>query len=44
MTVTVLKSYLEKKQPKIISYRDDLGKFSNNDFRTQILRDFSSLH
>ena len=44
MTVTVLKSYLEKKQPKIISYRDDFGKFSNNDFRTQILRDFSSLH
>ena len=32
ITVTVLKSYLEKKQPKIISYRD-----SNNDFRTQIL-------
>ena len=43
MTVTVLKSYLEKKQPKIISYRD-FGKFSNNDFRTQILRDFSTLH
>ena len=41
MTVSVLKSYLEKKQPKIISYRDDFGKFSNNDFRTQILRDFS---
>ena len=44
MTVTVFKSYLEKKQPKIISYRDDFGKFSNNNFRTQILRDFSSLH
>ena len=43
MTVTVLKSYLEKKQRKIIPYRD-LGKFSNNDFRTQILRDFSTLH
>ena len=43
MTVTVLKSYLEKKQRKIISYRD-LGKFSNNDFRTQILRDVSTLH
>ena len=39
MTVTVLKSYLEKKQPKIMSYRD-FGKFSNNDFRTQILLDF----
>ena len=43
MTVTVLKSYLGKKQPKIVSYRD-FGKFSNNDFRTQILRDFSTLH
>ena len=43
MTVTVLKSYLEKKQPKIISYRV-FRKFSNNDFRTQILRDFSTLH
>ena len=43
MAVTVLKSYLKKKQPKIISYRD-FGKFSNNDFRTQILRDFSTLH
>ena len=40
--VTVLKSYLKKKQPKIISYRD-FGKFQNNDFRTQILRDFSIL-
>ena len=35
MTVNVLKSYLEKKQPNIISYRD-FGKFSNKDFRTQI--------
>ena len=43
MTVTVLKSYLEKKQRKIISYRD-FGKFSNNDFRTQLLRDVSTLH
>ena len=43
MTVTVLKSYLKKKQPRIISYRD-FGKFSKNDFRTQILRDFSTLH
>ena len=43
MTVTVLKSYLEKKQPKMISYRD-FGKFSNNYFRTQILRDFLTLH
>ena len=34
---------MKKKQPKIISYRD-FGKFSNNDFRTQILRDFSTLH
>ena len=42
MTVTVLKSNLEKKQRKIISYRD-LGKFSNNDFRTQILRDFKKI-
>ena len=39
---TVLKSYLKKKQPKIISYRD-FGKFQNNDFRTQILQDFSTL-
>ena len=44
MTVTVLKSHLEKKQPKIISYRDFPGKFRNNDFRTQILRNFSTLH
>ena len=36
ITVTILKSYLEKKQRKIIFYRD-FGKFSNNDFRTQIL-------
>ena len=43
MTVTVLKKYLEKKQPNIISYRD-FGKFPNNDFRTQILWDFSNLH
>ena len=43
MTVTVLQSYLEKKQLKIISYRD-FGKFPNNDFKTQILRDFSTLH
>ena len=42
MTVTVPKSYLEKKQPKITSYRD-FGKFLNNDFRTQILRDFLTL-
>ena len=42
-TVTVLKSCLEKKQPKIMSYRD-FGKFSNNDFRTQILPDLSTLH
>ena len=33
MTVNALKSYLKKKQPKIISY-GDFGKFSNNDFRT----------
>ena len=33
-----LKTYL-----KIISYKD-FRKFSNNDFRTQILRDFSTLH
>ena len=43
MTVTVLKSYLKKKQPKIIFYRD-FGKFSNNDFKTQLLRDFSTPH
>ena len=43
ITVTALKSYLEKKQPKIISYRN-FGKFSNNDLKTQILRDFSTLH
>ena len=43
ITVAVLKSYLEKKQPKIISCRN-FGKFSNNDFRTQPLRDFSTLH
>ena len=36
ITVAILKSYLEKKQRKIIFYRD-FGKFSNNDFRTQIL-------
>ena len=43
MTVTVINSYLEKKQRKIISYRV-FGKFSNNKFRTQILQDFSTLH
>ena len=42
MTVTILRSYWEKKQPKIVSSRD-FGKFSNNDFKTQILRDFSTL-
>ena len=42
MTVTILRSYWEKKQPKIASSRD-FGKFSNNDFKTQILRDFSTL-
>ena len=36
MTGTVFKSYLEKKQPNIRLDRD-LGKFSNNDFRTQVL-------
>ena len=36
MTGTVFKSYLEKKQPNI-RFDKDLGKFSNNDFRTQIL-------
>ena len=43
MIVTVLKSYLGKNQPKFISY-SDFGKFSNNGFRIQILRDFSILH
>ena len=37
MTVTVLKSYLEKMQPKIRTW-----KFSNNDFRTQILHLFNN--
>ena len=36
MTGTVFKSYLEKKQPNIRLDRD-LGIFSNNDFRTQIM-------
>ena len=39
-TAIVLKSCLEKKQSKIISYRD----FSSNHFRKQILLDFSTLH
>ena len=43
MTVTILKSYLEKIQPKNASYRD-FGKFSNIDFRTKVLQDFSILH
>ena len=43
MIVTVLKSSLEKKQPKFISF-EDFGKFSDNGFRTQILRNFSILH
>ena len=43
ITVTVLKSYLEQIQPKNVSYRD-FGKFSNNDFRTKVLQDFSILH
>ena len=36
MTDTVFKSYLEKKEPNI-QFDRDLEKFSNNDFRTQIL-------
>ena len=36
MTGAVFKSYLEKKQPNIRLDRD-LGIFSNNDFRTQIM-------
>ena len=36
MTVTVLKSYLEKEQPKIIFYRD-FGKLLNSHFRKQFL-------
>ena len=36
MAGAVFKSYLEKKQPNIRLDRD-LGTFSNNDFRTQIL-------
>ena len=43
ITVTVLESYLEKEQPKILSYRD-FRKFSSNNFRTQILQDFSTQH
>ena len=43
MTGTVFISYLEKKQPNIRLGRD-LGKVLNNDFRTQILWDFSTLH
>ena len=43
MTVTILKPYLEMKHPKIISYRD-FRRFSNNEFRTQILRIFSTLY
>ena len=41
MTVTILRSYWEKKQPKIVSYRD-FGKFSNNDFKTNSARFFNS--
>ena len=40
---TVFKSYLEKKQPNI-RFNRDLGKFSNNEFRAQILWNFSTLH
>ena len=36
ITGAVFKSYLEKKQPNI-RFDRGLGKFSNNDFRTQIL-------
>ena len=36
MIVTVLKSYLEKEQPKIIFYRD-FGKLLNSHFRKQFL-------
>ena len=43
MTGTVFKSYLEKKQPNI-RFDRDLGKFSKNDFRTQILWNLSTLH
>ena len=43
ITGAVFKSYLEKKQPNI-RFDRGLGKFSNNDFRTQILWNFSTLH
>ena len=43
MTDTVFKSYLEKKEPNI-QFDRDLEKFSNNDFRTQIMWNFSNLH
>ena len=35
MTVTVLRSYFIKAEPKVIMYRD-CKKFSNNDFRSII--------
>ena len=41
MTVTVFKSYQEKKHRNIRLDRD-LGTFSNNDFRTNSVRFFNS--
>ena len=41
MTVTVFKSYQEKKHRNIRLDRD-LGRFSNNDFRTNSVRFFNS--
>ena len=43
MTGTVFKSFLEKKQLNIRLDRY-LGTFSNSEFRTQILSDFSTLY
>ena len=43
MTVTVLKTFFLKKEPKVISYRD-YNNYSNDIFRQLINDDFNVLH
>ena len=42
MTVTVLKTFFQKKEPKVISYRD-YNNYSNDIFRQLINDDFNVL-
>ena len=38
MTVTVMKTFFEKLQPRVVNYRD--YKYFENDFRTDLLSEF----